>query len=98
LAACYDIESRADRFANRAKRPGSIGVLQALDKPVPIRMAIGQTEERLAVRSLHVHGADVPGRSLIIDRQSLENDGLTNLSTTKGSPASRIHSEARADC
>jgi hypothetical protein len=51
--------------------PGSIGVLEALDKPMPIGMAsaIGQTEGGLAVWSLNVDGADVPGRWVIIDRR-----------------------------
>jgi hypothetical protein len=49
--------------------PGSIGVLQAPDKPMPIGMAsaIGRTEGGLAVWSLNVDGADVPGRWVIID-------------------------------
>jgi hypothetical protein len=49
--------------------PGSIGVLEALDKPMPIGMAstIGRTEGGLAVWSLNVDGADVPGRWVIID-------------------------------
>jgi hypothetical protein len=51
--------------------PGSIGVLEALDKPMPIGMAsqTGRTEGGLAVWRLHVHGADVPGRWVIIDRR-----------------------------
>ena len=49
--------------------PGSIGVLEAPDKPMPIGMAsaIGRTEGGLAVWSLNVDGADVPGRWVIID-------------------------------
>ena len=49
--------------------PGSIGVLDAPDKPMPIGMAsaIGRTEGCLAVWGLNVHGADVPGRWVIID-------------------------------
>ena len=49
--------------------PGSIGVLETLDKPMPIGIAsaIGRTEGGLAVWSLNVDGADVPGRWVIID-------------------------------
>ena len=49
--------------------PGSIGVLEALDKPMPIGMAsaIGRCKGGLAVWGLNVHGADVPGRWVIID-------------------------------
>ena len=51
--------------------PGSIGVLKALDKPMPSGMAslIGRTEGGLAVWSLNVHGADVPGRWIMIARR-----------------------------
>ena len=51
--------------------PGSIGVLEALDKPMPIGIAseLGRTEGGLAVWGLNVQGADVPGRWLIIDRR-----------------------------
>jgi hypothetical protein len=44
--------------------PGSIGVLEAPDKSMPIGMvpAIGRTEGGLAVWGLNVDGADVPGR------------------------------------
>ena len=51
--------------------PGSIGALEALDRPMPIKIAseIGRTEGGLAVWSLNVDGADVPGRWVIIDRR-----------------------------
>jgi hypothetical protein len=41
----------------------SIGILEALDQPMPMGMAseIGWTEGGLAVWRLHVHRADVPG-------------------------------------
>jgi hypothetical protein len=44
-------------------------VLEALVQPMPIGMAseIGRTEGSLVVRRLHVHGAGVPGRWVIID-------------------------------
>jgi len=46
-----------------------IGVLDALDKSMPIGItsAIGRTEDDLAVWGLRVNGADVPGRSSSID-------------------------------
>jgi hypothetical protein len=51
--------------------PGCIGVLEALDKPMPIGIAskIGRTEGGLAVWRLNIDGADVPGRWVIIDRR-----------------------------
>ena len=51
--------------------PGSIGVLEALDKSMPIGIAseIGRTADGLAVWRLTVHGAEVPGRWVIIDRR-----------------------------
>ena len=57
--------------------PGSIGVLEALDKPMPIGMAsqIGRTEDGLAVWSLNVDGADVPGRGVIIDGRFVPAEG-----------------------
>jgi hypothetical protein len=57
--------------------PGSIGVLEALDKPMPIGMAstIGWTEGDLAIWSLRVHGADVPGRWVIVDRRFVPVEG-----------------------
>jgi hypothetical protein len=49
--------------------PGSIGVLEALNKPMPIGIAFeaGWIEGGLAVWRLTVEGADVPGRWVIID-------------------------------
>src|SRR5262249_44476684 len=43
--------------------PGSIGVLDALDKPMPIEIAseIGRTEGGLAIWRLTIEGDDVPG-------------------------------------
>jgi hypothetical protein len=37
--------------------------------PIGIASEIGRTEGGLAVWGLHVHGADVPGRWVIIDRR-----------------------------
>ena len=52
-----------------ARRGWFVGVLEALDKPMPIGIAsqVGQTEGGLAVWCLNVDGADVPGRWVIID-------------------------------
>jgi len=46
-----------------------IGILESLDKPMPIGLAsaIGRAEGGLAAWGLRVHGADVPGRSVIVD-------------------------------
>jgi hypothetical protein len=57
--------------------PGSIGVLESLDKPMPIGIAsaIGRTEGGLAVWGLRVHGADVPGQWVIIDRRFVAVEG-----------------------
>jgi len=59
--------------------PGSIGVLEALDKPMPIGIAseIGRTEGGLAVWCLRVHGADVPGRWVIVERRFVQVEGAT---------------------
>jgi hypothetical protein len=49
----------------------SIGVMESPDNPMPVGMvsAIDRTEDRVAVWSLRVHGADVPGRRVIVDRK-----------------------------
>jgi hypothetical protein len=59
--------------------PGSIGVVEALDKPMPIGMAsaIGWTDGGLAVWRLKVHDADIPGPWVIIDRRFLPVDGAS---------------------
>ena len=51
--------------------PGSIGVLETLDKPMPIVMAncTGWDPARLAVWRLTVEGAEVAGRWIIVDRE-----------------------------
>jgi hypothetical protein len=51
--------------------PGSIGVLEDPDKPMPIGMAncTGWDPAGLAVWKLTVHDADVPGRWIIVDRE-----------------------------
>jgi len=56
--------------------PGSIGVLEAIDKPMPIGIAseVGWTDDGLAVWWLRVHGADILGRWVIIDRRFVPVD------------------------
>ena len=53
------------------KPPGSIGVHEALDKPMPIGIAseVGWNNEGLAEWVLRVHSSSVPGRWVIIDRR-----------------------------
>ena len=55
----------------------AIGVLEAPDNHMPIGMAFGtgRTEDGLKVWKPHVHGADVPGRWVIIDRQFVPVEG-----------------------
>ena len=49
--------------------PGSIGVLEALDKPMPIGEASCRTwdENGLAVSTLRIGGQEIPGRWIIVD-------------------------------
>ena len=51
--------------------PGAIGILEALDEPVPVGMAlcVGVDAAGLAVWELVVHDAVVPGRWVVIDRE-----------------------------
>jgi hypothetical protein len=51
--------------------PGSIGVLEAVDKPMPIGEASCFThdENGLAVWSLRIGKQEIPGRWVIIDRK-----------------------------
>jgi hypothetical protein len=51
--------------------PGAIGVLEALDNPMPVGMAlcVGWDPAGLAVWTLTVHGDGLPGRRLVIDGQ-----------------------------
>jgi hypothetical protein len=51
--------------------PGVIGVLEALDKPMPIGMAlcVGWGPGRVAMWKLSVHGVDVPDLWVVIDRE-----------------------------
>jgi hypothetical protein len=52
--------------------PGSIGVLDSLDKPLPIGEArcVTWDENGLAVWTLRIGGQPIAGRWVIIDRQS----------------------------
>jgi hypothetical protein len=67
----YFINISASGPVRYGQLPGSIGVLEAPDKPMPIGMAsaIGRTEGGLAVWGLNVDGANVPGRWVIVDRE-----------------------------
>jgi hypothetical protein len=51
--------------------PGAIGVLEALDNHMPIGMALGQGPDDFGVAMwrLSVHGAEVPGLWIILDRE-----------------------------
>jgi hypothetical protein len=51
--------------------PGSIGVLEAHDKPMPIgeAMCIAWDENGFAVWILRISGQPIAGRWIIIDRQ-----------------------------
>ena len=57
--------------ARHGQLTGSIAVLQARDNHLRIRIAseIGRTEDCLTGWILHFHGADVPGRRVIVDRE-----------------------------
>jgi hypothetical protein len=51
--------------------PSAIGVLESPDNHMPIGMAMCRTwdEQGLAVWTLTVHGQELPGRWVIIDRE-----------------------------
>ena len=52
--------------------PGAIGVLEALDKPMPIGMAlrVGRDDASRALWTLSVDGnEDLPGRWVVVDRE-----------------------------
>jgi hypothetical protein len=51
--------------------PDTIGVLEALRESKPIGRALssGWDPDRVAVWQLTVHGEDVPGRWIVVDRQ-----------------------------
>jgi hypothetical protein len=51
--------------------PGAISVLEALDKPMPIGMAlaVGVDAAGCALWALTVAGDDLPGRWVVVDRE-----------------------------
>jgi hypothetical protein len=51
--------------------PGSIGVLAALDRPMPIGEASCRTHDAngLAVWTLRIGEREIPGRWIIVDRE-----------------------------
>ena len=55
----------------RDRPPGSIGVLESPGNHMPIGQAMCRTwdEQGLAVWTLTVHGEELPGRWVIIDRE-----------------------------
>jgi len=67
----YFAHISADGPVRYGQVPGSIGVLDAPDKPMPIGIAscIGWDTAGMAVGRLTVHDAEVPARWIIVDRQ-----------------------------
>jgi hypothetical protein len=63
--------------------PGSIGVLEAPDHPMPTGTAFeaGWTEDGLATWRLTVHGAEVPGRWINVDREFRPVEGDKGLAS-----------------
>ena len=51
--------------------PGAIGVLEDLDKPMPIDLAlrVGRDDASRALWALTVDGDDLPGRWVVVDRE-----------------------------
>jgi len=51
--------------------PGAIGVLEDLDKSMPIGMAlrVGRNDAGCALWALTVDGDDLPGRWVVVDRE-----------------------------
>jgi hypothetical protein len=51
--------------------PGAIGVLEALDKSMPVGMAlrVGADAAGRALWALTVDGEDLPGRWVVVDRE-----------------------------
>jgi hypothetical protein len=51
--------------------PGAIGVIEALDQPMPVGMAlcVGRDDAGRVLWTLFVHDADVPGRWVVVDRE-----------------------------
>jgi hypothetical protein len=92
MTPCYFTHVSVAGPVRYGQVPGAIGVLEALDQPMPIRMAseIGRTEGGLAVWDLHVHGAHVAGRWVLVDRRfvAVENASAGRRSgLSQGGPA-----------
>ena len=51
--------------------PGAIGVLEDLDKSMPIGMAlcVGRDDVGRALWTLSIDGEDLPGRWVVVDRE-----------------------------
>jgi hypothetical protein len=51
--------------------PGAIGVLEVLDKSMPVGMAlrVGADADGRALWALTVDGEDLPGRWVVVDRE-----------------------------
>jgi hypothetical protein len=51
--------------------PGAIGVLEDLDKPMPVGMAlrVGADAAGRALWALTIDGDDLPGRWVVVDRE-----------------------------
>jgi hypothetical protein len=51
--------------------PDALGVLEASDRPMPVGVAryAGWDEHRRALWTLSVHGEDLPGRWVVVDRE-----------------------------
>ena len=56
--------------------PGSIGVLESPDKPMPIGEALCVTwgENGIAVWTLRIAKEEIPGRWVIVDREFVQAD------------------------
>jgi hypothetical protein len=72
MTACYFTNIGPTKGPLRYRDvPGAIGVLESPDNPMPIGMAMCRGWDRagLAVWTLTIRGADVPGRWIIVDRE-----------------------------
>ena len=51
--------------------PGAIGVLEDLNRPMPVGMAlrVGRDDASRALWALTVDGDDLPGRWVVVDRE-----------------------------
>ena len=69
--------SRPGASVRYRELPGSIGVLESLENGMPIGMAseAGRNDAGLAMWTLRVHGVNVPGRWVIVDRRFVLEPG-----------------------